>query len=811
MSYPAGSIADPGEYEMSSAQPQTPFATEEFGEGYEPSEFEELTKEAVGAGETPFVAGQAFGSGDVAHASDIHELLAELYDSEFDRHLLELSDAAAEAAAESPFAQEEAGSPGAERYLREWLEPLQREAESMLEALGEALADRDVTRMGEFELDELFAEHEPPAPGENPVFENFLGGLWKKAKAIVSGAVNLAKKGISAVGSLLPIGAILARLKPLVRPLLERVLQMALNRLPPGLRPVAEQLKRRFAGEALEESSGEAEVDVAATASVTEIQQEFDANAASLLLANDELDRDAVVAEAFEATAQTEDSINDLARAREQLVEELQALPAGGDPLPAVQNFIPAVMAVLPFVRFGISMIGRDRVVRFIAQFIAQMIRPYTGDLAPQLSQAIASTGLSLMSLEAPVDPRLIASTVLAGTVEDTVRRVAEQSDETLEHPELLEATVASAFDEAVAHHFPPTLLKPQHRLVYLGSAAHTRDHGHPHSHPHDSHRHHAGMWVRLPHARWYRKFTRPLTARITPQIARHVRVFGGATLETFLRDHYGITGEVVAAAHLYEALPGATLGKIAAHEKQTRGLGRARAYWKLQPLTPEIAGMLFGEPGLGRHVDSRYLASPGRIAVGERFYCLELHHHHRSRPGLDVRSGGGEQRSALKPSEVNVRVDLPRHRISVALHLSDTDAQELSALLRNPKPANVAKLLHQRLHDGLELALSATPAGHLHWIGQPQPSHFLAEPIVARRFARRLLGWAGAPLLDAVTHRPQDIISAADRRADGLTVLVHLAAVPPLHLHHPQTGSPAVREPAPVVTVEIVSGFRGA
>ena len=37
-------------------------------------------------------------------------------------------------------------------------------------------------------------------------FEQFLGGLFNKAKSLVKGAVNLAKKGIQAVGKVLPIG-----------------------------------------------------------------------------------------------------------------------------------------------------------------------------------------------------------------------------------------------------------------------------------------------------------------------------------------------------------------------------------------------------------------------------------------------------------------------------------------------------------------------------------------------------------------------------------------------------------------------------
>jgi hypothetical protein len=802
MSYAPDSLAAASEYEAFPPQGESPFQGEEFGEDGDSHEFEsefEGEFEDSFVAETPFLAGEAYAAGDTGLGAEIHELLAELYDTEFDEHLLELSDAAAEAAAESPFVQGETGSPSGERYLREWLEPLHQEAEAMLEAIGESFADQDIARLSEFELEELFAPHEPVAAGENPVFENFLGGLWKKAKAVVSGAVKLAKKGIAAVGSLLPINAILARLKTLVRPLLERVLQMAMSRLPPGLRPAAEQLKKRLFGEAeLEDPASELVDSVPTTAEIAEVQREFDVNAASLLLANDEAEQDAVVAEAFEATAQDEDPINDLNRAREQLVAELEALPPGGDPLPAVQNFVPAVMAV--------SMIGRDRVVRFISQFIAPMIRPYTGPLAPQLSQAIASTGLSLMSLEAPVEPRAVASTALAGTVEDTVRRVAEDAGESLDHPELLEAAVASAFDEAAAQHFPPSLLKAKHRSVHVARSGDQRDHRQPHRA--GRHHHSAGMWVRLPGARWYRRHTKTPTARITPATARHVRVFGGTTLEAFLRDHYGITGEVVAKAHLYEALPGATLGRIAAHERHTKGLGRARAYWKLQPLTPEIAGMLFGEPGLGRAVGPEYLARSQKIAVGQRFYYLELH---RQRAALSAATVSAGAHPVPKPSVVNVRVDLPAHRLSVALHLSESDAQELAALARKPGPG-IPKLLRQRLHDGLGVALSPAPAGHLRWIGAPATQRVLSDAIAARHLVRRVLGWVGPPLLRAVTQRPQDVISAADRPDDGITLLVHLGGVPPLHEQR-VAGAPAlaVREGLPAATVEIVPGFRSA
>ena len=54
--------------------------------------------------------------------------------------------------------------------------------------------------------------------------ENFLGGLLNKVKALVKGAVNLAKKGIAAVRTVIPVGRLLDKLKQLIKPLLRRVL-----------------------------------------------------------------------------------------------------------------------------------------------------------------------------------------------------------------------------------------------------------------------------------------------------------------------------------------------------------------------------------------------------------------------------------------------------------------------------------------------------------------------------------------------------------------------------------------------------------
>jgi len=93
---------------------------------------------------------------------------------------------------------------------------------------------------------------QPSFEHRSPAFEKFLGGLWNKVKALVKGAVNLAKKGTAAVGKVISLGWLFDKLKQLIKPLLRRVLPGTLG-------------------------AGEPE----------SIQRELDARAASLLFSRD--------------------------------------------------------------------------------------------------------------------------------------------------------------------------------------------------------------------------------------------------------------------------------------------------------------------------------------------------------------------------------------------------------------------------------------------------------------------------------------------------------------------------------------------
>ena len=98
------------------------------------------------------------------------------------------------------------------------------------------------------------------------------------------------KRGVSAIGSLLPMGKLFGALRRLVNRLLQRVLRTAINKLPVSREPVS-LLAKKLLGEL--ENPSEAEVAAA----------EFDGRLAEAVLAPNEAEADHVLRE-MEAEAE---------------------------------------------------------------------------------------------------------------------------------------------------------------------------------------------------------------------------------------------------------------------------------------------------------------------------------------------------------------------------------------------------------------------------------------------------------------------------------------------------------------------------
>jgi hypothetical protein len=399
--------------------------------------------------------------------------------------------------------------------------------------------------------------------------------------------VSKVAKKAGQIAAKIGLGPILNKIKALVRPLLDKVLQTAIGRLPEAVRPAAQQLAERIFGRKraapdtaspppltaggpdvagagaqapAAEEAGSA-VQEPAGSGATEIQQEFDQQLASLFTASDEVEMELEVTRArTDARRPTVPVYSDLDQARERFIDELHELSEGEDPAPHIQNFLPAL---LPALRLGVRLAGRGRVVGFLAGFLSKMIAKLIGPAtAPALSRAIVDEGLKLLTLEtSPQDEAKAAAAAVAATVEETVRRVTALPDYVLDNQELLEGFALEAFEQSAAANLPPVLSEAVYRerpdlLESQGVKT---------------------CWVMLPLGRpkRYKKCARTFNVRITPCMAGEIESFEGP-LSDYLQDQFGVEegAEVQAELELFETLPGTTVPDIAREESETRGGG---------------------------------------------------------------------------------------------------------------------------------------------------------------------------------------------------------------------------------------------
>ncbi|WP_458318174.1 hypothetical protein [Mycolicibacterium brisbanense] len=715
-----------------------------------------------------------------SESSDIHreaydEAVSSLYESEFSEALYEL---AAEASSSMSEQIGEASPNEAERYLENYMTPVAREAETFLERYAEQYAQHDISQITEQELDRLFETIQPSFEHLTPGVENFLGGLWKKAKAVAGGAIRLAKKGIAAVGKVIPLGFILKGLKKIVRPLLKRVLDLALSRLPVSLRPAARKVATKLFGvgetegefESYFGGSGEqeavsTELQALAHTDVDSIQHEIDAKLVGELFAESSENSEAWTSgESVASESETDNRLAELDAARERFITEISQATNEASINAAMENFIPAIIAAL---RIGISVIGRDRVVGFLAKYLAALVRPYIGPtIASQLSQAIVSTGMSMIGLEVPGNQTQLAAEAVASAVEGTVQRLTELESETFEDQHLLEAVVQEAFAEAASESFPSTVIREQYQEV-------------------STRLRHRGTWILRPRngRKRYRFYSRPLDVTVTHQLAKSVTGFGGIHLGTFLKSRYGVTGPVSCKAYLFEAMVGTKLSTIARLETHVPGLGPTHPRgWRLFiPLTRHNATALFGEPGLGRDVPNHYLHSHRRIAVRQRFVVLVPQRAHTTaHPGG---SGPASHPVQLRShaSQVNITLDFPSSTARLCIHLDESDAQAVAASIRRGESVTPALVLLRRVYvAGVKSVLSGNASRHVKIVHEvASEEQFVGGALSAigakilEKLADKVIEWVGTAVSEFIARRRQEFLTAADKPAQGVTIIV--------------------------------------
>jgi hypothetical protein len=799
--------------------------------------------------ETPFTsfyeAGEDAEGGDPKQSFYV-QLLGELHDETFEDAINELVQEAA-AVYEDRFNQE-LGDPvaqrmAAENMVRDYLAPLARDAENLVDSVAQGLAEHDLSVMTEDELETVLNQYEPMREDLSPAFEGFLKGVWKKVKKVAKGVAAVAKKGISLATKLatFPLNIILPKLKKLLRPLLERVLKVAIGKLPPPLQPAAQLLARKFLGTGISEEAFEgedfeeyAEQSEAAVPGLSGLQNEMDVHLVNSLMEGESMEEEMASAEyANPSSYEEEDHLEVLSEARERFVDRYNSLQENEDPQPALEEFIPAI---LPALSLGVRLIGRPRVVGFLAKPLAGLIAKLVGpQVAEPLSRAIVDAGLRLISFETtPEQEARAAGSAMAATVEETIQRVTTLPDEVLEDRELLEASLQEVFEEALASNFPSPRLKPQLRQS---------------SSP--------GTWVMMPVAsprKAYKKYTVIFDKTIPPHTLARVKSFGGVPLASILRDQYGLDPkkEHRARIHLYEAISGTRLGRITARERNVRGLGSATASARTQmhPLTPEAAGALLGDPGLGKAVDPQYLHDRRHLQLGQRFFYLEIDGARVVAP--TGRIGGAHIR---RSSRTQVTIDCPGNRIGVAVYLSEEDANQVRKLLNDrtkPPSAWLSALngvfgpMSGNLLAGRGVRIKHESAAYEEFIplivgaaavraAMKRRARAKAgktarfEGVLGRgssllrrmpggfraRIATRILNWCRSRVLQFLKTRKDEFLRALAHPADGVTILITFANPPliaamcnVLKRKSPVTSAEAGEDEMPSAHIQVVPGF---
>ncbi|MBD0341984.1 MAG: hypothetical protein ICV61_14230, partial [Microcoleus sp. Co-bin12] len=359
--------------------------------------------------------------------------------------------------------------------------------------------------------------------------------------------------------------------------------------------------------------------EMSATGELDAIQNELDNHIAHLVFSAEETDADNLVME-YEASSAAAERNNDyetgglnlpsLDAARQQFINELKNLPPGESPAPAIERFLPAaIMALQPVIKMAISIIGRQKVINFLAGLLAKLIGKYVPEAtAKPLAASIIDVGMSAIGFETyETDKADVAYEAIANTIQDTIQNLSGLNEQTLNDNEALTAQLLEAFEPAAANNFPPQYIREDLR---------------PSTQP--------GVWVLKPRSgprHLYKKYSRVFPVTIDPQTAQAVTTFRGVPLANFIRDKLGLdpSKPIQARVHLYQSIPGTKLTHIANFEKVPGLSGQRYAWVQLHPLSKNAAALLLKEPGLGKDFSAEYTSKRRHIAVGQRFYYLEI------------------------------------------------------------------------------------------------------------------------------------------------------------------------------------------
>ncbi len=689
-------------------------------------------------------------------------LLSELNDAEFTETLYELANEVEDTWRSKVSNELAMGSnyiPFVTRQANEYFDPLLRETHSMIDRVSQHYTGNNLADHSQADFESFFDRLEFNHGSFSPVQEQFFGKIFNKVKSAVKTGIDLAKKGVAAVGKILPVNIILNKIKGLVRPLLDKVLKFAIGKLPQNLRPYAQTLAKKFLNLETETAAepNQLESDLEA------VQMEFDNHIAQLVFSGNEGETDHTVAE-YELSFENIDRLSSYETggyaekqsyqaSREQFIDELKALQPGDSPAPAIERFLPAALIALqPVIKMALGIIGRQKVINFLAGLLAKLVEKYVpANVAKPLAASIIDVGMSAIGFEtAETGKPDLAYEAIANTIEGTVQHMTGLDEAALQDHEALTMQLLEAFEQAAADHFPPQYIREELRPTKQKA-----------------------LWVSMPRigaVKMYKKFTHVYEISLDPKTAATVKTYRNLPLSNFLKDKYGIdTSKTVRAkVHIYEIVAGGKLTAISRFENLP-GLNprQPRAWVQLLPLTAEASAMLLKESSLGRDVPARTTATRFRATAGQRFYFLEIDgarlripqvkrtDHRTTENGQPV--AGTESRSA----DVQAILNFVKSEIRLNYYFSEEDANGIVENLnksdfltaamhvRNAVKVVLKDILKKNIGSKVKIVHEAVPELYLEHISDQQ-EQFAPLDMLGKVAGKEMIG----KLLEALTEK---------------------------------------------------------
>jgi hypothetical protein len=156
------------------------------------------------------------------------------------------------------------------------------------------------------------------------------------------------------------------------------------------------------------------------------------------------------------------------------------------------------------------------------------------------------------------------------------------------------------------------------------------------------------------------------------------------------------------------------------------------KAWVQLHPLTQKAASLLLKEPGLGKDVAEEFTKKRTHIAVGQRFYFLEINGARLRIPAVDHRNhrhqqgGGQEQTMPGQSADVQAVVNFVKSEILINYYFSEEEAKSVVEKLNKNDYPGVAQTISQSVKSLLNGILSKNVTDKVKIIHESFPELYL-------------------------------------------------------------------------------------